>query len=127
MAKEVSITDKTVKTVIYNDNNPFPYKPTSDRIILDIIKIEPIKKSGLILSEKAQNENKEGFFMEHPFQGKVVAIGDGHINGIQTKIEVKVGDVVALDGPPQDYRTIIIVEGKSYLIVRMGNILGIKR
>lgn len=89
-------------------------KPLGNRVV-----IEPLKeqtKGGIILPETADKEKPE--------KGKVVAVGPGKLldNGQRAPLEVKVGDTVVFKkyGPDE-----VKVDGKEYLVLEEGDIMGI--
>ena len=104
----------------------FPIKPVSDYIIIDAILVKPSKKNNIILSKKQEAEMGRQYFDEHPYQGKVMAVGSGYVNGIQIKMEVSVGDIVYMRDPLQANRQMIVLDGKTYGNIRMGDVIAIK-
>jgi len=104
----------------------FPIKPVSDYIIIDAILVKPSKKNNIILSKKQEAEMGRQYFDEHPYQGKVMAVGNGYVNGIQIKMEVSVGDIVYMRDPLQANRQMIVLDGKTYGNIRMGDVIAIK-
>ena len=89
-------------------------KPLSNRVL-----VEPLKeqtKGGIILPETADKEKPE--------KGKVVAIGPGKLleNGSRAPLEVKVGDTVVFKKYSPDE---VKVDGKEYLVLEEGDIMGI--
>ena len=85
-------------------------KPLADRVLIEPAPAETTTASGIILPDTAQ---------EKPQKGTVVAVGAGTK---ENPITVKVGDVV-LYGKYSG--TELKLEGKSYLIMRENDLLGI--
>jgi chaperonin GroES len=90
-------------------------KPLGDRVLVQAIEPEEVKKGGIIIPDTAK---------EKPQEGKVVAIGTGKRdeNGKLIPFEVKKGDRVLIS---KYGGTEIKVDGKDYLIMREDDILGI--
>jgi chaperonin GroES len=90
-------------------------KPLGDRVVVQPIEQEEVKKGGIIIPDTAK---------EKPQEGKVVAIGTGKRddNGKLIPFEVKKGDRVLIS---KYGGTEIKVDGKDYLIMREDDILGI--
>lgn len=89
-------------------------KPLSNRVL-----VEPVKeatKGGIILPETADKEKPE--------KGKIIAVGPGKLldNGSRAPLEVKVGDIVVFKKYSPDE---VKVDGKEYLILEEGDIMGI--
>ena len=85
-------------------------KPLADRVLIEPAPAETTTASGIIIPDTAQ---------EKPQKGTVVAVGAGTK---ENPITVKVGDVV----PYGKYSgTELKLEGKSYLIMRENDLLGI--
>lgn len=85
-------------------------KPLADRVLIEPALAETTTASGIIIPDTAQ---------EKPQKGTVVAVGAGTK---ENPITVKVGDVV-LYGKYSG--TELKLEGKSYLIMRENDLLGI--
>ncbi len=85
-------------------------KPLADRVLIEPAPAETTTASGIIIPDTAQ---------EKPQKGTVVAVGAGTK---ENSITVKVGDVV-LYGKYSG--TELKLEGKSYLIMRENDLLGI--
>ena len=85
-------------------------KPLADRVLVEPAPAETTTASGIIIPDTAQ---------EKPQKGTVVAVGAGTK---ENPITVKVGDVV-LYGKYSG--TELKLEGKSYLIMRENDLLGI--
>ncbi|HRY52681.1 MAG TPA: co-chaperone GroES [Candidatus Portnoybacteria bacterium] len=94
-------------------------KPLADRVLIEPISAEEIKKVGKINLVMPQTMDKE-----RPEQGKVAAVGAGKINkdGKLIPMSVKKGDTVLFTkyGPNE-----IKVDGKIYLIAEEKDILAI--
>jgi len=90
-------------------------KPLGDRVLLQPIEADEVKKGGIIIPDTAK---------EKPQEGKIVAVGTGKRdeNGKIVPMEVKKGDRV-LYGKYSG--TEIKVDDKNYLIMREDDILGI--
>ena len=90
-------------------------KPLGDRVLVQPIEAEEVKKGGIIIPDTAK---------EKPHEGKIVAIGAGKRDdcGKIVPMEVKKGDRV-LYGKYSG--TEIKVDGKDFLIMREDDILGI--
>ncbi len=90
-------------------------KPLGDRVLVQAIEQDEVKKGGIIIPDTAK---------EKPQEGKVVAIGTGKRddNGKLIPFEVRKGDRVLIS---KYGGTEIKVDGKDYLIMREDDILGI--
>ena len=90
-------------------------QPLGDRVLLQPIEADEVKKGGIIIPDTAK---------EKPQEGKIVAVGTGKRdeNGKIVPMEVKKGDRV-LYGKYSG--TEIKVDDKNYLIMREDDILGI--
>jgi chaperonin GroES len=90
-------------------------KPLGDRVLVQPIEAEEVKKGGIIIPDTAK---------EKPQEGKIVAIGAGKRddNGKIIPMDVKKGDRVLYS---KYGGTEIKVDGKDYLIMREDDILGI--
>ncbi len=90
-------------------------KPLADRVIVERIEEEEVKKGGIILPDTAK---------EKPIKGKVIAVGPGRLDdkGNRVPMEVKKGDVV-LFGKYAGQE--IKIDNKEYLIMREDEILAI--
>lgn len=89
-------------------------KPLHDHVVLEVIKKEQTTKSGIILSEKDQ---------EQPSIGQVIAIGQGaYKDGERLPMSVNIGDKVVF----KKYATTDVkLDGKDYLIIKESDILAI--
>ena len=94
-------------------------KPLADRVLIEPISAEEIKKIGKISIVLPQTLDKE-----RPEQGKVVAVGPGRFDedGRRVPMSVKKGDTVLFTkyGPNE-----IKIDGKEYLIAEEKDILAI--
>ena len=89
-------------------------KPLSDRVLVQMQKVEETTKSGIILSSSAQ---------EKPQIAKVVEVGPGSkVDGKMEEMCVKKGDKVILN---KYAGTEVKYEGEEYIIVRQEDILAI--
>jgi chaperonin GroES len=90
-------------------------KPLGDRVLVEPLKEDEVRKGGIIIPDTAK---------EKPQEGKIIAIGTGKLDDDGKKIpfNVKVGDRVLL---PKYGGTEVKIEGKEYQLVREEDILGI--
>jgi chaperonin GroES len=90
-------------------------KPLGDRVLVQPIEQEEVKKGGIIIPDTAK---------EKPQEGKVVAVGAGKRddNGKLIPMDVKKGDRVLYS---KYGGTEIKIDGKDHLIMREDDILGI--
>ena len=90
-------------------------KPLGDRVLVQAIEQDEVKKGGIIIPDTAK---------EKPTEGKVIAIGTGKLddNGKKIPFNVKVGDKVLM---PKYGGTEVKFDGKEYQIMREEDILGI--
>jgi chaperonin GroES len=90
-------------------------RPLGDRVLVQPIEEEEVKKGGIIIPDTAK---------EKPQEGKVVALGTGKVNEEGKKIDftVKKGDRVLIS---KYGGTEIKIEDQNYLIMREDDILGI--
>lgn len=90
-------------------------RPLNDRVVIEPIEQEEITVSGLYLPETAK---------EKPQQGQVVAAGPGarDENGQRIAMDVQTGDRVLF---AKYAGTEIKLDGKTYLIMKETDILGI--
>jgi chaperonin GroES len=90
-------------------------QPLGDRVLVEPIKEDEVKKGGIIIPDTAK---------EKPQQGKVIAVGSGKLddNGKVIPLHVKKGDKVLM---PKYGGTEIKIDNKDYLILREEDILGI--
>jgi len=94
-------------------------KPLNDRVLIEPISAEEVKKIGKISIVMPQTLDKE-----RPEQGKIIAAGPGRMddNGKRVAMSVKKGDRVLFTkyGPNE-----IKIDGKEYLIAEEKDILAI--
>jgi len=95
-------------------------KPLGDRVLIEPISAEEVKKFGKVSIIMPETAGKE-----RPEQGKVIAVGPGKWNedgDHKVEMQVKKGDTVLFTkyGPNE-----IKVDGKEYLIAREDDILAI--
>ena len=90
-------------------------KPLGERVLVEPLKEEEVKKGGIIIPDSAK---------EKPQEGKVIAVGTGKIDedGKKVPFNVKVGDVVLM---PKYGGTEVKVDGREYQIMREDDILAI--
>lgn len=90
-------------------------KPLGDRVLVQRLEAEEIKKGGIIIPETAQ---------EKPMEAKVIAVGTGKVleDGTKIDLEVKKGDRVLIG---KYSGTDIKVEDVEYLILSQDDILAI--
>lgn len=90
-------------------------KPLGDRVLVQPIEQEEVKKGGIIIPDTAK---------EKPQEGKIVAVGTGKRDesGKLIPFEVKKGDRVLIS---KYGGTEIKIDGKEYQIMREDDILGI--
>jgi chaperonin GroES len=90
-------------------------KPLGDRVLVQAIEEQEVKKGGIIIPDTAK---------EKPQEGQVVALGTGKRDdeGKLIAFTVKKGDKVLIS---KYGGTEVKVDGESYLIMREDDILGI--
>ena len=90
-------------------------KPLGDRVLVQPIEEQDVKKGGIIIPDTAK---------EKPQEGKVVALGTGKRDedGKLVPFTVKKGDRVLIS---KYGGTEIKIDGKDYLIMREDDILGV--
>src|SRR6266487_6542000 len=90
-------------------------KPLGDRVLVQPLEEQEVKKGGIIIPDTAK---------EKPQEGKVVALGTGKIdeNGKKIEFTVKKGDRVLIS---KYGGTEIKLDGDSYQILREDDILAI--
>lgn len=90
-------------------------KPLGDRVLVKVVAVEEVTKSGIFLPETAQ---------EKPLQGQIVAVGEGHRldNGSYAPLSVKVGDHVLY---AKYSGTDIRVDSEDYLILNEKDLLAV--
>jgi chaperonin GroES len=90
-------------------------KPLGDRVLVQPIEEQEVKKGGIIIPDTAK---------EKPQEGKVIALGTGKVDEHGKKVEftVKKGDKVLIS---KYGGTEIVIDSDRYLIMREDDILGI--
>ena len=90
-------------------------KPLGDRVLVQPLEQDEVKKGGIIIPDTAK---------EKPQEGKIVALGTGKRDedGKLIPFEVKKGDRVLIS---KYGGTEIKIDGKDYLIMREEDILGV--
>ena len=90
-------------------------KPLGDRVLVQPIEEQDVKKGGIIIPDTAK---------EKPQEGKVVALGTGKRDedGKLVPFTVKKGDRVLIS---KYGGTEIKIDGEDYLIMREDDILGV--
>ena len=90
-------------------------KPLGDRVLVQPVEEQEVKKGGIIIPDTAK---------EKPQEGKVISVGTGKRDehGKLIPFEVKKGDRVLIS---KYGGTEIKIDGKDYLIMREDDILGV--
>ncbi len=90
-------------------------KPLGDRVLVQPLEEQEMKKGGIIIPDTAK---------EKPQEGKVIALGTGKVNDEGKKVDftVKKGDKVLIS---KYGGTEIKIDNDTYLIMREDDILGI--
>ena len=90
-------------------------KPLGDRVLVEPVEEQEVKKGGIIIPDTAQ---------EKPQEGKIIAVGNGAKgdDGKSQALDVKKGDKV-LYGKWSG--TEVKVDGKDLLIMKESDIMGI--
>jgi len=90
-------------------------QPLGDRVLVEPVKENEVKKGGIIIPDTAK---------EKPQEGKVIAVGSGKLddNGKLIPFHVKKGDKILM---PKYGGTEIKIDNKDYLILREEDILGV--
>ncbi|HEY2102927.1 MAG TPA: co-chaperone GroES [Chthoniobacterales bacterium] len=90
-------------------------RPLGDRVLVQPIEEEEVKKGGIIIPDTAK---------EKPQEGKVIALGTGKIDDSGKKIDftVKKGDRVLIS---KYGGTEVVIDSDRFLIMREDDILGI--
>jgi chaperonin GroES len=89
-------------------------RPLGDRVVLEPVAKEETTASGIVLPDTAK---------EKPQEGKIVAVGSGHLkDGQRIPLEVKEGDRVLFS---KYAGTEVKYEGKELLILRESDILAV--
>lgn len=90
-------------------------RPLHDRIIVKRLEEEEKTKGGIIIPDTAK---------EKPFEGKVIAVGDGRIKEDGTKIplEVKKGDRILF---AKYAGSDVKIDGEDHLIMKEDDVLAV--
>jgi chaperonin GroES len=90
-------------------------QPLGDRVLVEPVKEDEVKKGGIIIPDTAK---------EKPQEGKVIAIGTGKNddNGKKIEFNVKKGDRVLM---PKYGGTEVKLDDRTYQILREDDILAI--
>jgi chaperonin GroES len=90
-------------------------KPLGDRVLVQPVEEQEVKKGGIIIPDTAK---------EKPQEGKVIALGTGRVDekGKKVAFEVKKGDRVLI---PKYGGTEVKIEDETYLLIKEEDILGI--
>jgi len=90
-------------------------QPLGDRVLVQRLEAEEIKKGGIIIPESAQ---------EKPMEAKVIALGTGKVleDGTKVDFEVKKGDRILIG---KYSGTDIKLDDEEYLILGQEDILAI--
>ena len=97
---------QAMKTTLY---------PLHDRILVQRIEEQEVRRGGLIIPDSAK---------EKPQEGKVLAVGKGTVaeDGTKTPLDVKAGDRI-LFGKYSGSE--VTLDGQEYLIMKEEDVLGI--
>jgi chaperonin GroES len=92
-------------------------KPLHDRLLVKRIEDKAQKKGDIVIPDSAK---------EKPKEGKVIAVGSGHVlnGGKKIPLEAKVGDRVLLGNHAG---TEVKIDDNEHVIVREDEVLGIIR
>jgi chaperonin GroES len=89
-------------------------KPLGDRVLVQPIEEQEVKKGGIIIPDTAK---------EKPQEGLVIAVGSGrHENGKVIALDVQAGDHVLFN---KYGGTELKLDGEEHLILRENEILGV--
>jgi len=90
-------------------------KPLGDRVLVQPIEEQEVKKGGIIIPDTAK---------EKPQEGKIIALGTGKVDDKGKKIafEVKKGDRVLI---PKYGGQEVKIADETYLLIKEEDILGI--
>jgi chaperonin GroES len=90
-------------------------QPLGDRVLVQRLEAEEIKKGGIIIPESAQ---------EKPMEAKIIALGTGKVleDGTKVEFEVKKGDRILIG---KYSGTDIKLDDEEYLILSQDDILAI--
>jgi len=90
-------------------------RPLADRVLVEPIEEQDVKKGGIIIPDTAK---------EKPQQGKVIAVGPGKLDDVGKIIpmSVKKDDLILM---PKYGGTELKMDDKKYQIIREDEILGV--
>lgn len=90
-------------------------KPLGDRVLVQRLEPEEVKRGGIIIPETAQ---------EKPMEAKIIALGTGKVNedGTKVKFEVKKGDRVLIG---KYSGTEVKIGDEEYLVLGQDDILAV--
>lgn len=89
-------------------------KPLLDKVVLKQLEAEETTKSGIILSNSAQ---------EKPQEAEIIAVGPGGVvDGQEVVMQVKKGQIVLY---PRFGGTLVKIDNEEYIVVRQQDILAI--
>jgi len=90
-------------------------RPLGDRVLVQPIEQDEIKKGGIIIPDTAK---------EKPQEGKIIAVGEGKLddNGKRIPMNVKKGDRVLM---PKYGGSEVKIDDKTYQLIREEDILGV--
>lgn len=91
------------------------FRPLHDRVLVERADPETKTAGGIILPDTAE---------EKPMEGKVVAVGNGHVNdnGEVRPLDVQTGDKVIFS---KWAGTEITIDGKELMVMKESDIIGI--
>jgi co-chaperonin GroES (HSP10) len=90
----------------------------SDRLLCEIIEVEPTKHSGILNPATGAPYKPEEFYDRYPARGKIIEIG---LKIKEDFPQIKVGDTVFFESPSSGY--IMHVNGNKYFQTRISNIM----
>jgi chaperonin GroES len=90
-------------------------RPLGDRVLVEPVEQNEVKKGGIIIPDSAK---------EKPQEGKVIAVGEGKLDDSGKKIpmNVKKGDKVLM---PKYGGSEVKIDDKTYQLIREDDILGV--
>lgn len=89
-------------------------KPLLDKVVLKQLEAEETTKSGIILTNSAQ---------EKPQEAEIIAVGPGGVvDGQEVVMQVKKGQIVLY---PRFGGTLVKIDNEEYIVVRQQDILAI--
>ncbi|MFQ5742245.1 MAG: co-chaperone GroES [Acidobacteriota bacterium] len=90
-------------------------KPLGDRILVERLEAEDVRRSGIIIPDTAK---------EKPQEAKVIAVGSGRVNddGERVPLDVKKGDRVLI---AKYGGTEVKLDGTDHLILREDDVLAV--